>query len=114
METMERPVATAARFAYPQGAKVVGMVVDDHTSSAMVKLGLDALARTDADLLVFLCPGPSDIRDRVDWPDIESCIRFAGGRRAEYAVEGIESGIELMEASLRMRVMRLPDDYVFI
>jgi hypothetical protein len=114
METMERPQAFGQRFAYPEGAKVFGMVVDDHTSSAMVKLGLDALAKTDADLVVFLCPAPHDIRDRVDWGDIESRIRFAGGKRSAHEVQLVDSGIELMEASLRMRVMRLPDDYVFI
>ncbi|MBK4738863.1 hypothetical protein [Noviherbaspirillum pedocola] len=114
METMESTMAHAQRFAYPEGAKVYGMVVDGHTSGALVRLGLDALARTDADLLVFLCPTPDDIRDRVDWSEIESRIRFAGGKRSAYDVQMVGSGIELMEASLRMRVMRLPDDYVFI
>jgi hypothetical protein len=114
METMEQPMTPVSRFSYPVGHKVYGMVVDDHTSSAMVKLGLDAIARTDADLLVFLCIAPNDIRDRVDWPDIESRIRFAGGRRAAYDVQLVESGVELMEASLQMRVIRLPDDYTFI
>lgn len=114
METMETPMAHAERYAYPEGAKVIGMVVDGHTSGALVKLGLDALARTDADLLVFLCPAPHDIRERVDWSDIESHIRFSGGKKAAYEVQSVHSGIELMEASLRMRVMRLPDDYVFI
>lgn len=113
METMEQPLAGMDRFSYPGKRNVVGMVVDGHTSSALVAFGLEALARTDADLLVFLCPAPDDIRQRVDWDDIVGRIRFANGNPA-YDVQLVHSGIELMQASLQMRVMRLPDDYVFI
>lgn len=90
--------------------RVFGIVVDDRLGSPVIRVGLDALAQCEADLLVFLCLPPHDIRQRTDWPDLERLIRSAGKEHLEYETRVVDSPAELLEASLHMRILRLPTD----
>jgi hypothetical protein len=101
-------------FHYPDTMKVYGMVVHDRIPGALVELGLRTLAKVDADLLVFLCLAPHDIRVRTDWEQLASQVRFANGKQGAYEVRVLNSPEELLYASLIMRVLRLPEDAVFI
>ena len=95
-------------FDYPDSLKVYGMIIDDRISSPLVRVGLRALHEVDADLLVFLCLATDDIRDRTDWEELASEIRFRNGR-GDYEVRLVNKHEELMDASLQMRVIRLPE-----
>jgi hypothetical protein len=108
--TMETSDATPgpSQFNYPEGMKVYGMIIDDRIPNALVQVGLRALHEVDADLLVFLCLATDDIRDRTDWDELASSIRFRNGRN-DYEVRLVSKHEELMDASLNMRVIRLPE-----
>jgi hypothetical protein len=97
------------QFRYPEGMKVYGMIIDDRIPSALVRVGLNALSKVDADLLVFLCLEADDIRNRTDWEELASEIRFGNGKQGAYEVRLVNSHEELMVASLNMRVIRLPE-----
>jgi hypothetical protein len=97
------------QFRYPEGMKVYGMIIDDRIPSALVRVGLNALSKVDADLLVFLCLETDDIRDRTDWEELASEIRFGNGKQGAYEVRLVNSHEQLMHASLNMRVIRLPE-----
>jgi hypothetical protein len=97
-----------SQFNYPESMKVYGIIVDDRISSALIRVGLRALHEVDADLLVFLCLATDDIRDRTDWEELVSEIRFRNGR-SDYEVRLVSKHEELMDASLNMRVIRLPE-----
>lgn len=97
------------QFRYPEGMKVYGMIIDDRIPSALVRVGLNALGKIDADLLVFLCLETDDIRDRIDWEELAGEIRFGNGKQGAYEVRLVNSHEELMVASLNMRVIRLPE-----
>lgn len=97
-----------SQFNYPDTMKVYGMIIDDRISSALVRVGLRALHEVDADLLVFLCLATDDIRDRTDWDELISEIRFRNGC-SDYEVRLVSKHEELMDASLNMRVIRLPE-----
>ena len=95
-------------FDYPEGMKVYGMIIDDRISNALIEVGLRALHEIDADLLVFLCLATDDIRNRTDWEELVSGIRFRNGR-SDYEVRLVSKHEELMDASLQMRIIRLPE-----
>jgi hypothetical protein len=97
-----------SQFNYPDSMKVYGMIVDDRISSPLIRVGLRALHDVDADLLVFLCLATDDIRERTDWDELVSEIRFRNGR-SDYEVRLVSKHEELMDASLHMRVIRLPE-----
>ncbi|MFL6718965.1 MAG: hypothetical protein ACJ8G3_21660 [Burkholderiaceae bacterium] len=97
------------QFHYPEGMKVYGMIIDDRIPSALVRVGLNALSKVDADLLVFLCLETDDIRDRTDWEELASEVRFGNGKQGAYEVRLVNSHEDLMVASLNMRVIRLPE-----
>ena len=97
-----------SQFNYPDTMKVYGIIVDDRISSPLIKVGLRALHEIDADLLVFLCLETDDIRDRTDWEELVSEIRFRNGR-SDHEVRLVSKHEELMDASLNMRVIRLPE-----
>ncbi len=97
-----------SQFNYPDSMKVYGVIVDDRISSPLIRVGLRALHEVDADLLVFLCLATDDIRDRTDWNELVSEIRFRNGR-SDYEVRLVGNHEELMDASLNMRVIRLPE-----
>jgi hypothetical protein len=99
----------AQQFRYPEGMKVYGMIIDDRIPSALVRVGLNALRKVDADLLVFLCLETDDIRNRTDWEELAGEIRFGNGKQGAYEVRLVNSHEELMVASLNMRVIRLPE-----
>ena len=98
----------SSQFNYPDGMKVYGMIIDDRIASPLVRVGLRALHEVDADLLVFLCFATDDIRDRTDWEELVTEIRFRNGR-SDYEVRLVSKHEELMDASLNMRVLRLPE-----
>ncbi len=100
---------TGDTFDYPEGMKVYGIIIDDRIPSALVRVGLNALSRVDADLLVFLCLATDDIRDRTDWEELAGEVRFANGRQGAYEVRLVNTHEDLMQASLKMRVLRLPE-----
>ena len=108
--TMETSESTPgpSQFNYPDGMKVYGMIIDDRIPNALVKVGLRALHEVDADLLVFLCLASDDIRDRTEWDELVPEIRFRNGR-SDYEVRLVSKHEELMDASLNMRVLRLPE-----
>lgn len=108
------PAAGPANYEYPEGMKVYGMVIDEKLDAPMIKLGLDVLSHRDADLLLFLCLAPHDIRERTDWEDIARHIRFGNNKEAKYEVRLVRSSQELLEASFNIHIIRLPTDYVFI
>jgi hypothetical protein len=97
-----------SQFNYPESMKVYGMIIDDRISSPLVRVGLRALHEVDADLLVFLCLATDDIRDRTDWDELVPEIRFRNGR-SDYEVRLVSKHEELMDASLNMRIIRLPE-----
>lgn len=97
-----------SQFNYPDAMKVFGMIIDDRISSPLVRVGLRALHEVDADLLVFLCLATDDIRDRTDWEELVSEIRFRNGG-SDHEVRLVSKHEELMDASLNMRVIRLPE-----
>jgi hypothetical protein len=97
-----------SQFNYPDGMKVYGMIIDDRIPNALVRVGLRALHDVDADLLVFLCLATDDIRDRTEWDELVPEIRFNNGR-SDYEVRLVSKHEELMDASLNMRVLRLPE-----
>jgi hypothetical protein len=112
METVNNTTDSSSpeqQFRYPEGMKVYGMIIDDRIPSALVRVGLNALSKVDADLLVFLCLETDDIRDRTDWEELASEIRFGNGKQGAYEVRLVNSHEELMVASLNMRVIRLPE-----
>jgi hypothetical protein len=112
METVNNATDSSSpeqRFRYPEGMKVYGMIIDDRIPSALVRVGLNALRKVDADLLVFLCLETDDIRDRTDWEELASEIRFGNGKQGAYEVRLVNSHEDLMYASLNMRVIRLPE-----
>ncbi len=111
METTSS-ASPANQFTYPAAMNVFGIVVDDRLASALIKLGLAALNRVNVDLVVFLCIPPHDIRDRTDWDDILDHIRIGNDKEKAYEVRLLQSPEELLDASLKMRVIRLPDDSV--
>lgn len=87
---------------------------DDRLSSALINVGLDALRQKKVDRLIFLCLDPHDIRTRMDWDDIAAHIPAIDNKRPDYEVRIVHSPQELLYASLNMRIVRLPDDTVFI
>ena len=97
-----------SQFNYPESMKVYGMIIDDRISSPLVRVGLRALHEVDADLLVFLCLATDEIRDRTDWDELVPEIRFRNGR-SDYEVRLVSKHEELMDASLNMRIIRLPE-----
>ena len=84
------------QFRYPEGMKVYGMIIDDRIPSALVRVGLNALSKVDADLLVFLCLETDDIRDRTDWEELASEIRFGNGKQGAYEVRLVNSHEQLV------------------
>ena len=97
-----------SQFNYPDAMKVYGIIVDDRISSPLIRVGLRALHDIDADLVVFLCLATDDIRDRTDWDELVPEIRFRNGG-SNYEVRLVNKHEELMDASLNMRVIRLPE-----
>lgn len=102
------------QFQYPQTMHVYGIIVDDRLSSALIKVGLNALRQRPVDRLIFLCLDPHDVRSRTDWDDILAHIPATDNRRPEIDIKIVRSPEELLYASLNMRIVRLPDDTVFI
>ncbi|MDF3034962.1 MAG: hypothetical protein K0S28_236 [Paucimonas sp.] len=91
-------------------AETYGIVVDDRLDSALIKLGLDALSSRQVGKVVFFSLSPHDIRTRKDWPEIVRHIRSEADAEGHYEVRQVESPEELLEASLEMKLVRLPVD----
>jgi|GEM_PF-6232184 len=111
---MERTQPTTAQQtrAVPALAEVYGIVVSDELSTPVIKVGLDALRRKDVDTVIFLCMAPHDIRTRTDWPAILAHLESLGSD-VRHEVRIVGSPADLLEASLDIRVLRLPDDRMY-
>lgn len=108
------PRTAPAAWPASAGAEVYGMVVDDRLGSPVIRLGLDRLALHPAERLVFLCLPPHDIRERTDWAELQSHLRRPDGQPLDYEVRIMSSPAQLLDASLEMRILRLPTDDVII
>jgi hypothetical protein len=106
-------VDSAQLFQYPETMRVYGIIVNSDASNALIKVALERLHTVGGDMLVFLCFEDDDVRRRVGWEDLQSNIRFRNGTR-NYEVKLLRTPEQLFDASLRMRIVHLPNNKVSI